>query len=151
MGELPQLADGAFQLGDRPVDLGRTRRVQIALDGPQAHARGDQPLLRPIVQVSFQPAPLGNRGSDEAPPADTQTKTQPAHLDRNRRSARQVRQPSLAPRRTIRDRDARNGVAAELQGQSLVDRAGLAREIDPSTPLGEDETKARVPLCFPKN
>ena len=69
--ELAQLPERQGQLSARGRHqlLGRRRvAADVGLDQPQLQGEGDQPLLRAVVQVALEPAPLGVAGRDQALP-----------------------------------------------------------------------------------
>ena len=68
--ELAQLADGDLQLIDRGVEHSRARagRRRAALGGAQLQRERDEPLLRAVVEVPLDPAPLGVAGRDDPRP-----------------------------------------------------------------------------------
>ena len=128
VGEFAKFGDGAFELGDGAVDLGRAVRVQVALQPAQPHAGSDQPLLGAVVQVALQSSPLGDRRLDQPSPAGEQAEPQPGHLDRDRGGARQLPQPAPGARRVVRAVDPGDVVMRLVVGEdSVLFREGLVR------------------------
>src|SRR3712207_1621545 len=67
--ELAQLLERVRELVARPREqVARTGRValDLALGKPQEEGDRDEPLLRAVVQVPLETAPLGARGLDDA-------------------------------------------------------------------------------------
>ena len=80
--ELAQLLDRPRQLGDRGVERRRLRagRRELSLEVAQPEPDRHEPLLRPIVKVTLQPAALLVSGRDDAGSRFLDLGKLPAHL-----------------------------------------------------------------------
>ena len=122
MGDPAQLGDGGGELVDRLVE----HRVHVhgpgvPLGEPQRHPERDEPLLRAVVQVAFQPAALGVARLQQA---------RPARLDLVQRLAELAAQPHDLDQQPGRRPDLREqpgrGRSAQRADLRTAPRTGTA-------------------------
>ena len=139
VGEPPQLSDRDLELGDRGVDLGRGAQVELALQAPQPHPGGHDPLLGPVVQVPLETATLVGGDRDQPGPArldvlegDAELQAQPAHLERDPRRRGELGDEAPVAGGVATEPDPGDDPAARLEGEAARVEDLATRQVDPA-------------------
>ncbi len=139
VGEPPQLSDSDLELGDRGVDLGRSADVEPALQAPQPHPGGHDPLLGPVVQVPFETATLVGGDRDQPGPArldvlegDAELQAKAAHLERDPRRRSELGDEAPGAGGVATESDPGDDPAARLEGEAARVEDLTTRQVDPA-------------------
>ena len=157
--EPAELPHRLLEVCHRGVDLGRILAVETALQAAQPDPRGDDPLLRAVVELALEPPPLLGRrlrqpratGLD-VPQCGAQLQTQPADLQRHPGRRRQLGDPAAGARRVPAELDPGDHVPARLHGEPGRLRDLDPAQVDPSAPGSrEGHPEVRVALGGPQD
>ena len=100
-------------------------RLELRAREPQGQRERDEPLLRTVVEVALELAPLLVAGLDDAGARRLQVLARLRARDRERDELAEAHQPRLAVRRerlARRDRDGAPGTPATKIGAATVER-----------------------------